>query len=119
MTRSQNGTEKDSQEGLKMESIRQKRTRKAKMTLRKTFEGDFKKMERPKEKQNRWIHIEKGIAALPLMDRCKEKRRRNVIDRRENLCYELYIYPLKYISMCIIYLILLTLNWIDIGYLYS
>ena len=44
-TCAQNGTEKDSQEGLKMESPRQKETGKAKMTLRKTFEGDLKKME--------------------------------------------------------------------------
>ncbi len=39
------GTEKDSQEGLKMESSRQKETGKAKMTLRKTFEGDLNDME--------------------------------------------------------------------------
>ncbi len=43
-TCTQNGTEKDSQEGLKMESSRQKETGKA-LILRKTFEGDFKKME--------------------------------------------------------------------------
>ncbi len=35
----------DSQEGLKMASSRQKETGKSKMTLRKSFEGDFKNME--------------------------------------------------------------------------
>ena len=44
-TCAQSGTENDSQEGLKMESSRQKETGKAKMTLRKTFEGDLKRME--------------------------------------------------------------------------
>ena len=44
-TCAQNGTEKDSQEGLKMESARQKETGKAKMTLRKTYEKIIKKME--------------------------------------------------------------------------
>ena len=44
-TRVQNRTEKDSQEGLKTESSRQKETGKAKMILRKAFEGVFKKIE--------------------------------------------------------------------------
>ena len=39
-----NGTEKDSQEGLKMESSGKRKQVRPKMTL-KTFEGDFKKME--------------------------------------------------------------------------
>ncbi len=47
-TCAQNGTEKDSQEGLKMESSRQKKKQaRLKMTLRKTFELDLKKMELP------------------------------------------------------------------------
>ena len=49
------------------------------MTLRKTFDGDFRKIEltwgRPREKQKRYIHREKGVAALSLMDRCNERRR--------------------------------------------
>ena len=44
-TRAQNGTEKDSQEGPKMESSRQKEKGKAKNDLKKKFEVDFKKME--------------------------------------------------------------------------
>ena len=44
-TCAQNGIEKDSQEGLKMESSRQRKQGRLKMTLRKTFGGDFKKME--------------------------------------------------------------------------
>ena len=44
-TVAQNGTEKDSQEGLKMESSRQKKTGKAKNDPEQTFEGDLKKME--------------------------------------------------------------------------
>ncbi len=43
-TCAQNVTEKDSQEGLKMESSRQKETGKAKNETEKTFEGDLKKM---------------------------------------------------------------------------
>ncbi len=42
--RVQNGTEKNSQERLKIESSRKKETGKVKMTQRKTFEGDLKKM---------------------------------------------------------------------------
>ncbi len=48
------------------------------MTLIKTFEGDFKKMEltcgtavREAKERNSW---RKGVAALFLMDRCKERR---------------------------------------------
>ncbi len=45
-TCAQNGTEKDSQEGLKIESSRQKKTGKAiNDPEKKTFEGDFKKIE--------------------------------------------------------------------------
>ena len=44
-TCAQNGTEKDSQEGLKMESSRHKETGEAKNDPEKTFEGDLKKME--------------------------------------------------------------------------
>ena len=44
-TCAQNGKEKDSQEGLKMESSRQKETGKAKNDPEKNLEGDFKKME--------------------------------------------------------------------------
>ncbi len=44
-TRVQKGTEKESQEGLKMESSRQKETVSAKNDHEKTFEGDLKKME--------------------------------------------------------------------------
>ncbi len=55
----QSGTEKDSKEGLKMESFRQRKHGRLKMTLRKTFEG-LKKMEltwgTAREKQNRDIH---------------------------------------------------------------
>ena len=40
-TRAQNGTEMDSQEGLKIESCRQKKQGWPKMTLRKTLEGDL------------------------------------------------------------------------------
>ena len=43
-TRAQNGIEKDSQEGIKMESSRQKETGKAKNDPEKNLEGDFKKM---------------------------------------------------------------------------
>ncbi len=44
-TCTQNGIEKDFQEGLKMESFRQKETGKAKNDPEKIFEGDFKNME--------------------------------------------------------------------------
>ena len=44
-TSAQNKTEKDPQEGLKMESSRQKETGKAKNDPEKTFGGDLKKME--------------------------------------------------------------------------
>ncbi len=44
-TCAQNGTEKDPQEKLKMESSRQKETEEAKNDPEKTFEGDLKKME--------------------------------------------------------------------------
>ncbi len=68
-THVQNGTEKDSHDGLNMESFRQKKTGKAKMTLSKTFEGNFKKMvltwEMAKRaKQKKEFHGEKGVAAL-------------------------------------------------------
>ncbi len=50
------------------------------MTLRKTFEGDLKKMEltwgTAKGKQKRDIHGEKGVAALSLLDRRNQRRRR-------------------------------------------
>ena len=45
ITRAQNRTEKDSQEGVNMESSRQKETVKAKNDPEKTFEGDLKNME--------------------------------------------------------------------------
>ncbi len=44
-TCAQNGIEKDSQEGLKMEPPGKRKQGRPKMTLRKTFEGDLKKME--------------------------------------------------------------------------
>ena len=48
------------------------------MTLRKTFEGDFEKMELtwPRVKQKIEIHGEKEMAPLSLMDRSKIRRRR-------------------------------------------
>ncbi len=50
------------------------------MNLRKTFEGDFKKMELTWEmakraKQKKEFHGEKGVAALSEMDRSKQRRR--------------------------------------------
>ncbi len=63
-TCAQNGTEKDSQEGLKMESSRQKETGKTKMTLRKTFEVDLKRMELTWGTAERDVHGGKGVAAL-------------------------------------------------------
>ncbi len=44
-TRTLNGTEKDSQEGLKMESSRQRETGKAKNEPEKNLRGRLKKME--------------------------------------------------------------------------
>ncbi len=44
-TCAQNGTENDSQEGLKMESSRQKETGMAKNDPEKTFEVNFEKIE--------------------------------------------------------------------------
>ncbi len=67
-TCAQNGTEKDSQEGLKMESSRQKETGKAKNDP-ETFEGDFKKMELT------WVTAERK--AKERMDRRKERRRQH------------------------------------------
>ncbi len=43
-TRAQNGTEKDFQEGIKIESSKQEKTGKAKKEPEKTLEGDFKNM---------------------------------------------------------------------------
>ena len=66
--------------GLRWNPSGKRKQGRTKMTLRKTFEGDFKKMEltwkRPREKQKRDIHVEKGVAALSLMDRCNQKRKR-------------------------------------------
>ncbi len=78
-TRAQNETEKDSQEGIKMESSRQKETGKAKNDpkkepLRETLKRWNRHGERPRENQRREIHGEKGVAALSLMDRCNERR---------------------------------------------
>ena len=77
-TCAQNGTEKDSQEGLKMESSRQKETGKTKNDSRKTFEEDLKKMEltwrtAESEAKDR-ISCEKGMAALSLMNRGNKRR---------------------------------------------
>ena len=61
-TCAQNGTEKDFQEGLKMESFRQNETGKAKKNLRKTFEGYYKQMEltwRTAEKEVKGTFMEK------------------------------------------------------------
>ena len=44
-TCAQNGTEKDSQGGLKMDPPSKRKQGRPKMTLRKTFEGDLKKIE--------------------------------------------------------------------------
>ena len=46
-----------------------------KMTLRKTFEGDLKKIEMTWGTAEREIHREKGVAALTLMDRRNKRRR--------------------------------------------
>ena len=47
------------------------------MTIRKTFKGDFKKMEptcgTAEREAKREFHGEKGMAALSLMDRRKER----------------------------------------------
>ena len=80
-TCAQNGTEKDSQEGLKIESSRQKETGKAKKwpwekLLRETLKSWNWHGEGPREKQKRDIHGENGVDALSLMDRRNERRRR-------------------------------------------
>ncbi len=82
-TCAQNGTEKDSQEGLKMESSGERKQGEPKTTLRKTFEVNFKKMEltrgtAERKRQKSELYGEKGVTALSLMDRSKEKRRKNL-----------------------------------------
>ncbi len=68
---------KDSQEGLKLESSRQKETGKAKMTLRKTLEWDFKKMKRTWGKSEREakdkISWRKRNSCIILKGRIKEE----------------------------------------------
>ncbi len=76
-TRFQNGTERDSKKGLKWNPPGKRNQGRPKMTLRKTFEGDFEKMEHvewPREKQNVKFLGEKGVAALSSMDRGKQRR---------------------------------------------
>ena len=79
-TYAQNGTDKDSQEGLRWNTPGKRKQGRPKMTLRKTFEGDLEKMEltwgtaerEAKEK----ISWRKRIAALSSMDRSNIRRRR-------------------------------------------
>ena len=44
-TRAQNGTEKDSKKDLRLNPSGKRKQGRPKMTLKKPFEGDFKKME--------------------------------------------------------------------------
>ncbi len=61
-TRAQNGTEKYSQEGPKMESSRQNETGKAKNDPEKTFEGDLKTdMGNGRERSKRYNFMNKKI----------------------------------------------------------
>ena len=71
--RVQNGIEKDSQEGLKMESSRQKETGKAKMTPKKTLRETKKELTwgTSERDQKREFH---GVAALSSMYRSKQRR---------------------------------------------
>ena len=53
--------------GLRWNPPGKRKQGRPKMTLKKTFEGDLKNMERPREKQKRDLPGEKGVAHLSLM----------------------------------------------------
>ena len=80
-TCAQNGTEKDSQERLKMDSSRQKETGKAKSDPEKNLWGRLKKdrTDMGREKQKRDIHGGKAVVALSWMDRSNQRRRKIII----------------------------------------
>ncbi len=70
----QNGTEKDSQEGLKMESSRQKEKGKAKNDAEKNLWKDLEKMLLIWGTAEIEVHGEKGVPALSSIDRGKQRR---------------------------------------------
>ena len=65
-----------SKKGLRWNPPGKRKQRRPKMTIRKTFNGDFKKMEptcgTAEREAKREFHGEKGMAALSLMNRCNE-----------------------------------------------
>ncbi len=93
-TCAQHGTEKDSQEGLKMESSRQKEAGKAKNDPEKIFEEDLKKMEltwgTAESEAKIEFHGEKGMAGLSLMDRSNKKK------KQKSVCF-----MCLYICLCV------------------